>query len=760
MEIAHLKYKVAQCPDELYLRGYDGEDLTAAISAIDDKHIDNNLLESIDTSISTVALGVSVDNWLKTDFDNWTRALGGGLSLSEASKICLGLSVADPTIDDVEKAYRSRLKFYSSQFRLCVFRDLIGITGLSITDEQKERRVLFDGILERLFTCRNYLLQRSRMMELQSSSGVSRPSWFTWENCSMRQWPDAETRVDKSLVLLNFLLRRAATMHLKRIGYDLYCERRIGYVPFDEDKACEMDVPPKTLGTVSYELFCSVEEFPGKVVDELLDNDAWEIMVTSNIAVQNAIRTLKLYRPAILPDLVRRRYLHSCKTGVFDVLTLEFKHFVQDAKEIGVLEDVACKFHDCHFWSDTYNQLRSQREVDELWFLKIPTPPLDHILKTQGFMEDDQRVQLWIVGMIGRLLFPARIWDNWQTVLWFYGKSRTGKSTLVEMVQNFFEVSDNVIFDAKEEEKFGLVKFFYEDTREMKFLYSGSEMGKTGVPIPRETFLKLAANERLSINKKNHNGGWVSQFDIHGVFASNELPGCGEKVPSDATLRRIFMVHFEKAVSDDQSKSMKKEFDQFMIMIIAKCAHAYHYISHYRPAPGSVAIGELSYRSWLPPKISAWQELLKKTGSFCNFLELIWTGDSNGSLFPKKFCFWKCMQRGDKVDLLRPAFLPLQIRVVETGGARRSKVSYEVSGSSVSPYTVKDNVIQKCINDMSVSGDAFMNEYRAWCDEVGSDIEKVPFQNERYFSLFKKWGIRYEIVDGTTKVVGLMYNAL
>jgi hypothetical protein len=98
-----------------------------------------------------------------------------------------------------------------------------------------------------------------------------------------------------------------------------------------------------------------------------------------------------------------------------------------------------------HRKADCINSFDVECFADDVPYMDIPTPTLDRLVGHQIPLEHRAEVLPWIYCHLGRLMYPLRRHDNWQTLLCIYGPAGTGKSTLVDMVVSMFR-EDNVAF--------------------------------------------------------------------------------------------------------------------------------------------------------------------------------------------------------------------------------------------------------------------------------------------------------------------------
>lgn len=94
------------------------------------------------------------------------------------------------------------------------------------------------------------------------------------------------------------------------------------------------------------------------------------------------------------------------------------------------------------FTSSQSDAVFDSRQYDH--WSDIKTPYLDMIIDNQGFSDD---VKKWMYILLGRLLYPLRLLDTWEVVIFICGEPTSGKSTLLNILahiigtEHIFEIS-------------------------------------------------------------------------------------------------------------------------------------------------------------------------------------------------------------------------------------------------------------------------------------------------------------------------------
>jgi len=176
---------------------------------------------------------------------------------------------------------------------------------------------------------------------------------------------------------------------------------------------------------------------------------------------------------------------------------------------------------------------------DGNWF-EIQTPTFTKILIDQNYSE---QVQRWVFVFVGRFLHNVNERDEWQVIPFFKGRAGTGKSTILKVMQNFYEHVDLAILSNNIETKFGL------STVHDKYGFLCFEV-KHNFGLCQAEFQQIVSGERMSISVK-HKPSINVDWKVVGALAGNEIPGWADT--SGSLLRRIVLFEFKTAILDSDA---------------------------------------------------------------------------------------------------------------------------------------------------------------------------------------------------------------
>lgn len=304
----------------------------------------------------------------------------------------------------------------------------------------------------------------------------------------------------------------------------------------------------------SYRQVYEIKDF---VYSRLRKEVSWQhwVNATQNMKnVSSAVEYLTNCHDTQLPNLHKQRGTYAFSNGVYIASEDRFHCF--DTEEAPLSDGiVACKFFEHPFDNTEYDD----------WF-DIPTPNLDSVMNHQQW---EKEVQMWLLCLIGRVLYKTNEIDSWQICPFFVGLAGTGKSLLVlKVIKQFFESVDVGILSNNIERKFG-ISAFYD-----KMLVCAPEI-RNDLAIEQAEFQSIVSGEEISVAVK-HQKAFMQEWDVPIVLAGNEVPGWADA--GGSIQRRLVVFEFKQPVKDGDMKLAEKLYRE-MPNIIRKANKAYRYFS-------------------------------------------------------------------------------------------------------------------------------------------------------------------------------------
>lgn len=184
-----------------------------------------------------------------------------------------------------------------------------------------------------------------------------------------------------------------------------------------------------------------------------------ELWVTSlNVSSKMVVDRLRASNEIEFPQVQTSRYYMSFSDGIYSILNDQFIPYA-DLSEHHISSDIAsCAFHDVAFAPAFIGRKlrpgeRMPRAAPLHPLVDIATPSLDIIFNTQQLCG---HTRVWLMAMLGRLLYDAAVLEEWQVALYIKGRAGTGKSTLLSLVASFFSPGDVSLIGNDVAEGFGL----------------------------------------------------------------------------------------------------------------------------------------------------------------------------------------------------------------------------------------------------------------------------------------------------------------
>jgi phage/plasmid-associated DNA primase len=304
----------------------------------------------------------------------------------------------------------------------------------------------------------------------------------------------------------------------------------------------------------SYRQVYDIKDF---VYSRLRKEISWAhwVNATQNMKnVSSAVEYLTNCHDSQLPNLQKQRGTYAFMNGVY--ISSEDRFHTFDTETTPLSDSiVACKFFEHKFDNTEYDD----------WF-DIPTPHLDSVMNHQKW---EREVQMWLLCLIGRVLYRTNEIDSWQVCPFFVGLAGTGKSLLVlKVIKQFFETVDVGILSNNIERKFGISAFFD------KLLVCAPEI-RNDLAIEQAEFQSIVSGEEISVAVK-HQKAFMQEWDVPLVLAGNEVPGWADS--GGSIQRRLVVFEFKQPVKEGDMKLAEKLYLE-MPNIIRKANKAYRHFS-------------------------------------------------------------------------------------------------------------------------------------------------------------------------------------
>lgn len=290
------------------------------------------------------------------------------------------------------------------------------------------------------------------------------------------------------------------------------------------------------------------------------------------------------------------------------------------------------------------------------WYA-IKTPFFQAILDDQyqrdnEYFTTDEKIEgvcRMIYVMLGRMFFKLKKYDNWQVVFMIKGQAASGKSTIGQIVQHYFEADDVCVLSTNCQTKFGGAALIDRFTRRPKKLSLCLEVKKNfGQNFEQGMFQSIVAGETVAINIKNKDVCQIDNWDRPMFLLGNELPDYQDT--SNSIARRFIMAQFDAPVPEGKKdgKLLERIFEREGAALIVKCITAYQSFASKYGAKILTGIDDSTRKAILPRYFKLQQDKMRKnTHRLLGFLksndnptalDIEGNGSKNYDCHPKFYC--------------------------------------------------------------------------------------------------------------------------
>ena len=325
--------------------------------------------------------------------------------------------------------------------------------------------------------------------------------------------------------LILYLLRKLYENQYRRYGQYVY----------------EMHFKEDGQFTYSWKEKKTIKEFVHGMTKKELNYAQWHNATKNKSNIKDSIDYLENCNSAEFPVLIKDRHVFSFRNGVYITKSINEKTgkyqdywFEYGTKPALPSSVVACKHFDLEF--------DNHPEVEQEDWYSIPTPCFQQILDYQyEGLDDHEQICKWMYIFIGKLLYEIKELERWQILPYLNGLAGCGKSTICDVIRNFFESKDVGIIENTIEEKFGLAPI------SGKYIFLAPEI-KKNFTLDQALFQKVVSGEEVCLPQKNKDPVQII-WCMPGFMASNEAPGFMDSAGSIS--RRLVVFKFTRIVTPD-----------------------------------------------------------------------------------------------------------------------------------------------------------------------------------------------------------------
>ena len=194
------------------------------------------------------------------------------------------------------------------------------------------------------------------------------------------------------------------------------------------------------------------------------------------------------------------------------------------------------------------------------------TPSWNKLISTQ-FGEFERLTEFFEV-MVGRLLFPVKMFDNWQIMIMLIGDANTGKSTIIDAILKLFPKGTVAPITANQEAVFGL-----QDLNKKRLVVCPDIPQHLSKIFPQTIFQSLVSGDPVSIPQKNKTALKIDSWPTPLLFAGNYWP---DYTDNSGSISRRYAAFALRVLVQDRDTQLLQKLEQEVPSILLRCVGRYH----------------------------------------------------------------------------------------------------------------------------------------------------------------------------------------
>ena len=200
----------------------------------------------------------------------------------------------------------------------------------------------------------------------------------------------------------------------------------------------------------------------------------------------------------------------------------------------------------------------------------LQTPLFDTIVRYQL---DDDDVYTCMLALIGRLFYEVGEFDKFDVMPFIIGDTKTGKSSLTDIICAMFSPDSVGVIDSTHENIFGL-----QSKYDKELLIATEISDKIAHQLSSDTFKRMVCGEIVNVavkHAKSHSVQWKVPMFMCGNQHLNYQDDRG------SISRRLAIFRFEKYVEKADTSLKAAIIDKELSKITVKCLYAYRRLLEY-----------------------------------------------------------------------------------------------------------------------------------------------------------------------------------
>ncbi len=198
--------------------------------------------------------------------------------------------------------------------------------------------------------------------------------------------------------------------------------------------------------------------------------------------------------------------------------------------------------------------------------IDLPTPSWDKLINTQ--FDQYEGLAPFFEVMVGRLLLPTRLKDNWQIMMMLIGDANTGKSTIIEAIQKLFPQGSVAPITANQEVTFGL-----QGMEKKRLLIFPDIPAKLSKILDQTTFQSMVSGDPVSVAVKNEAAVKLDRWQVPLLMAGNYWPDYND---SSGSISRRYAAFALRVLVTDRDTQLMQKLEKEIPTILTRCVTRYH----------------------------------------------------------------------------------------------------------------------------------------------------------------------------------------
>ena len=338
--------------------------------------------------------------------------------------------------------------------------------------------------------------------------------------------------------------------------------------------------------TFSWVKQCTIQQFIQNHTKKECAHDQWRNLIAGGGTTQldKIIKHLVNTEEMEFPSIKKNRHVFSFKNGIYFTKLTDINNEDEEDdnntikyydKFITYRESITSPYVTHDLVSAKYFNYDFPVDDDPDDWYDIQTPNFQKILDYQwGHEKDYEEICRWMYVFLGRMMFEVDELDHWEVAPFLKGMAGCGKSTIIAVVRQFYDVLDVGELSNTVDPQFGLYVIWGSQTDEpASFTFLAPEIDSK-FSLDQTVLQKMISGEAVVLRPMYKPPFSISKWTIPGWFCGNKPPSFDDDAGQFG--RRFPIFSFKKKVTAKyKDPTLGKKLKTEMPAIIKKSIKAY-----------------------------------------------------------------------------------------------------------------------------------------------------------------------------------------